>query len=83
LTKLRTNRVVRFAVWPDADRPGVYGAAAKATTLLIRAAIVVLFFTVLAGSRGWTSLRVAALVVATAALVVSAASSWMYARERG
>jgi hypothetical protein len=48
----------------------------------MRVVIVVLFFTVLAGSRGWTEVRIAAIGVATVAVVVSLVSAALYLRGR-
>jgi hypothetical protein len=63
------------------ERPGVYGAVSKASALLIRVAIVVLFFTVISGSRGWTPVRVGALSVATAAAIAGALCAGVFLRR--
>jgi len=76
------RRWIRFAVWPGGDRPGAYGTVSKATALLVRVVIVVLFLTVLAGSRGWTEVRIAALCVAAVAGVMSLVFAALYLRSR-
>jgi hypothetical protein len=68
-TSGRRRRLLGLAVWPGGARPGLYGAVSKASTLLVRVAIGVLFVTVIAGSRGWTPVRVGALSVAAAAAI--------------